>query len=148
MRSSAPPGRTIARARVSALLFLLLALGTASAQQPRPVPIPDNAVYGELKAFRYPEAKIGERVLRLSPGARVYDTRNLIIMPASMPPKASVRYRLDIQGQISQMWLLTKAEAAAAQARVKPKPKPEPPKPEDPKAKPEDPNAKPKEGGR
>ena len=101
------------------VLALTLPAAGAWAQQQRPVALPANAIYGELKAFQYPNAQLGKKWLRLSPGARIYDTRNLIITPGMVPAPASVLFRLDINGQISQMWLLTAAEAKAARQRAK-----------------------------
>src|SRR5687767_4067802 len=100
------------------LTALILAAGVAWGQQARPVALPANATYGEMQAFRYPEAQIGKKVIRLAPGARVYDTQNLIIQPGSVPYQARVLYRLDVQGQIAHMWLLTADEAAAAKRRA------------------------------
>ena len=40
------------------------------------------------------------------------DKPDLIIMPASFYGKAEVMYRLDINGQLSAIWLLTREEAA------------------------------------
>ena len=108
---------------IRSLLLLLLAMalqlaaGVAWAQQPRPVPLPADARYGELKAFQHPQARIGDKVLRLAPGAKIYNTQNLIIMPVGMPQQASVLYQLDINGEIIELWLLTPAEAAAAKKR-------------------------------
>ncbi len=103
------------------LLLLAVALqvaaGPVSAQQPRPVPLPADARYGELKAFRHPEARIGDKALRLAPGAKIYNTQNLIIMPVAMPQQAKVLYRLDTGGEIIELWLLTPAEAEAAKKR-------------------------------
>ncbi len=89
----------------------------AHAQQARPVQLPADARYGEMKAFAYPVAQIDKETLRLSPGARIYNTQNLIVMPATVPATAQVLYKLDFQGQVSQMWLLTPEEAAAAKKR-------------------------------
>jgi hypothetical protein len=94
-----------------------LTLADVWAQQ-RPVPLPANARYGELKDLRYPQAQIGDKVLRLGPGAKIYNPQNLIIMPATAPSQASVLYRLDINGEITEMWLLTAEEAAAAKRRA------------------------------
>jgi hypothetical protein len=98
------------------VVWLQLCAGAASAQQ-RPVPLPENARYGELKGVQYPEAKIGKLVLRLAPGARIYNTQNLVIMPATLPQKANVLYRLDTSGDIIELWLLTPEEAATAKKR-------------------------------
>jgi hypothetical protein len=114
-RAARPPQGRIA---LPVLLALALIAGNAWAQH-RAVPLPANAVYGDLKAFAYPQAQIGKKWLRLAPGARIYDTRNLIITPGMVPSPASVLFRLDINGQVSQMWLLTAAEAKAAKQRAK-----------------------------
>jgi hypothetical protein len=97
--------------------MLMLPLGGGAWAQARQVRPPPNAVYGELKAFQYPLAKIGERTLRLSPGARIFNTQNLIVQPTAVPQQASVMYRLDINGDIGEIWLLTPEEAAAARER-------------------------------
>jgi len=95
---------------------VLLQAGTAPAhaQQQRPVQLPADARYGELKAFAYPRAQIGKNTLHLAPGAKIFNTQNLIIMPAAMPVPAKVLYKLDMQGQVAQLWLLTPQEAAEA----------------------------------
>jgi hypothetical protein len=107
--------------QVGGLLALLaMLLGSAWAQMPRPVPLPNNATYGELTAFRYPDAQFDKKRLRLSPGARIYDTGNLIITPNRVPRQAKVLYRLDTEGQIAQMWLLTPQEAKQRAKSAKP----------------------------
>ncbi len=46
-------------------------------------------------------------------GARIYSERNLIIMPGTVPAKASVLFKIDMNGQISRVWILTDEEAKA-----------------------------------
>ena len=116
----APPFAAVLRSLVMLLLAAGLqwvALAAWGQKQPRPVPLPGDAHYGELKAFQHPQARIGDKVLRLAPGAKLYNTQNLIIMPVSMPQQASVLYRQDTSGDIIELWLLTPAEAAAAKKR-------------------------------
>ena len=48
----------------------------------------------------------------MGPGARIYNRQNLIIMPAAMPPRANVLFKLDTAGHLSGVWLLTAQEAA------------------------------------
>jgi hypothetical protein len=110
--------RTSSR-RLALFLVLAVLFGGAWAQQPRPVPLPANAIYGDMKSFRYPEAQMGKKVVRFSPGARIYDVNNLIIQPSMVPARASVLFQLDINGQVAQMWLLRPDEAKAAQERAK-----------------------------
>jgi len=104
-------GRVVA---LCAAAVLLQATAPANAQQQRPVQLPPDARYGELKAFAYPRAQIGKDTLHLAPGAKIFNTQNLIIMPAAMPAAAQVLYKLDMQGQVAQLWLLTPQEAAEA----------------------------------
>ena len=74
---------------------------------------PEQAKRGELKAYEYPLMKIGDNVYRLSPGSRILNQQNLIIMPASLQLQtAPVMYLLDMSGDLSRVWLLTGDEAA------------------------------------
>ena len=96
----------------------LLGPASALAQQARPVQLPADARHGELKAFAYPVAQIGKETLRLAPGAHIYNTQNLIVMPSTIRATGHVLYKLDMHGQVAQMWLLTPEEAAAAKKRA------------------------------
>ena len=74
---------------------------------------PEQAQRGELKAYEYPSMKIGDHVYRLSPGSRIFNQQNRIIMPASLQVQtAPVMYLLDMSGDLSKVWLLTGEEAA------------------------------------
>jgi hypothetical protein len=74
---------------------------------------PQQAVRGDMKAYAYPSMKIGDIVYRLSPGSRIYNQQNLIIMPASLQVQtAPVMYTLDIRGDLASVWLLNADEAA------------------------------------
>ncbi|MEO8158033.1 MAG: hypothetical protein ABI648_09575 [Betaproteobacteria bacterium] len=74
---------------------------------------PEKAVRGDMKAYDYPSMKIGENVYRLSPGSRIFNQQNLIIMPASLLIQAApVMYTLDTRGDLASVWLLTGDEAA------------------------------------
>jgi hypothetical protein len=53
----------------------------------------------------------GNRVL-LAAGAQIRDTRNLIVLPAALPPNSLVKYQVDSQGQIWRIWILSPEEAA------------------------------------
>jgi hypothetical protein len=74
---------------------------------------PPSAYRGELKAHEYPHYKIGSRSYRMSPGGRIFNQQNLIIMPVSLQEQtAQIMYAVDINGQLSAIWLLTPEEAA------------------------------------
>jgi hypothetical protein len=73
---------------------------------------PPNASRGELNAHQYPLYRIGDRSYRMSPGGRIFSQQNLIIMPASLQQQtAQIMYAVDINGQLSAIWLLTPEEA-------------------------------------
>ena len=106
-----------------ALLASVLALACLTARAERNFPEP--ATRGDMKAFEYPEMKIGDKIFRLSPGSRIFNRHNLIIMPASLQIQtAPIMYTLDTRGDLASVWLLTDEEAAQH-----PLPKP-PPKPQ------------------
>ena len=102
------PARQILIALAVALIVLAAAPGQVwSARQ-----LPSGARFGQMTAFQYPLLAIGKNTFRMAPGAKIYNHQNLIIMPAAMPPKAAVLYKLDTAGEISGIWLLTAEEAA------------------------------------
>ena len=73
---------------------------------------PQTAMRGDMKAFKYPAIKIGDRSYRLSPGSRIYNKQNLIIMPVAVQNTPTpIMYMLDTRGDVSQVWLLTATEA-------------------------------------
>jgi hypothetical protein len=98
------------------LAALLTVLGLASAAlSPAAWPerlLPRNAHFGEMTRFAYPLVTISTRILHMSPGARIYNQQNLMIMPSAMPPRAKVMFTLDTAGDLSGLWLLTAQEAA------------------------------------
>jgi hypothetical protein len=49
--------------------------------------------------------------MRLAPGARILNQDNLTVTPNLVPANALVRYKLDQQGQIRTVWILTPEEA-------------------------------------
>ena len=91
------------------LIALVFASATAQAQQRT---IPANAKRATMThVFGMTVEMNGNRVL-LAAGAQIRDERNLIVVPAALPPGALVKYQLDSQGQIWRVWILTPQEAA------------------------------------
>ncbi|MGH8631956.1 MAG: hypothetical protein ACREU7_14510 [Burkholderiales bacterium] len=87
---------------------LLLPLGALAARN-----FPQSAQRGELTAHQYPYYTIDKKTRRLAVGGKIYNHHNMIIMPVSLQAqKAQVMYSLDINGNLSAIWLLTAAEAA------------------------------------
>lgn len=74
--------------------------------------LPSAAQYGELKAAEFPYIKIGDSVMRLAPGVRIFDAQSRIVFYTALPAEAKVFYRLDPMGQVINLWLATPEEAA------------------------------------
>ena len=108
------------------LLVLVLALACLTARAERN--FPEQARRGDIRAFEYPAMKIGDKigdkVFYLSPGSRIFDRHNLIIMPAYLQIQtAPIMYTLDTRGDLASVWLLSDEEAAQ---HPLPKPPPQP----------------------
>ena len=86
----------------------LLCAAPASAERN----FPPTAIRGDMKAIKFPAMKIGDKAYRLSPGSRVYNKQNLIIMPVAVQNTPTpIMYTLDTRGDLAQVWLLTSEEA-------------------------------------
>jgi len=96
-------------AYIVVLLFASLLCGSVAEAARN---FPQNARRGTITEHQYPHYKIDSSMYRIAAGGRIYNQHNLIIMPASFYGKAEVMYRLDINGQLSAIWLLTREEAA------------------------------------
>ena len=95
--------------------MLWLALAALLALQLRAVAgrmLPQDAASGELTASKYPYVTIGAKRFHLAPGSRIFDQHNRIIVPNSLPPSATVLYKINSNGDLANMWLLTPEEAA------------------------------------
>ncbi len=75
---------------------------------------PQNTKVGEMKGVAYPAVQIGDTVFRAAPGLRIHDRFNRMILPVALPQSAVVLFQVDMQGNLSQLWLLTPEEEAAA----------------------------------
>ena len=98
--------------RVGALGMLCLGLAAHPVVDAQRTLAPD-AKYVAKAQFNYPFVKLGKQVLRLSVGSKIYNEQNLIIMPNTAPSKADVLFKIDINGEISRIWILTPEEAKA-----------------------------------
>jgi len=87
----------------------------ASAQGARN--FPQAARPGRFAMRVFPEAALDGQPVRLAAGARIYDQRNMIVMPASLSGSFDALVERDPVGDISRVWLLTPEELRAAQAR-------------------------------
>ncbi len=101
-----------------AAVLLAVAAGT-SAGLPAPAAaqtvqrnIPKAAKHGLLVVTTPPQVLLDGRAERLSPGARIRGSNNLLVLSASLTGRElPVRYVRDSLGLLHEVWLLSEAEA-------------------------------------
>jgi len=101
------------KACTAPLLFTLAlaAAGPAAAQMPRAFPA--NALRGELLITQPPEALLNGRPVRLSPGARIRGTNNMLQMSGALVGvPLLVHYTVEPSGGVHTVWILSTDEAA------------------------------------
>lgn len=82
---------------------------------------PPTALRGMLQVTQSPEVLLNGSPDRLSPGARLKDTFNRLVMPASLSGQTYlVNYVRNPLGQIHEVWLLTPQEAEEKRAGMEP----------------------------
>ena len=75
--------------------------------------LPTDGQRGTVGAARtLPEVIIGGKVLRLAPGATIYDRNNRTILAANLPPGSDVLYTKDASGNVTRIYILTDIEKA------------------------------------
>lgn len=96
-------------------LIASLALAATASAYPQTVTrdTPRDVRPGRLAITLPPQAQLDGHPDRLSPGARIRDTRNLLVLSASLAGQEHpVVYRRDAAGLVHEVWLLTEAEYA------------------------------------
>jgi len=90
--------------------FLLATLTYSVAAYERPFPA--NAKRGTMTPAIYPAVVIDGKQRMLSPGAQIFNTDNMIEMPAAVRgSKIAVNFTENNQGQIHRIWMLSRQEA-------------------------------------
>ena len=100
------------------VLALALAFATSvHAQLPRQ--FPPEAKLAELvgQTQPYPLLALDDKVLRLAPGGRVFDEHNRVVLHSYLPKHAHVLYVLDMNGQVSRVYILRPDELKEIQQR-------------------------------
>lgn len=83
----------------------------ASAQVQRNFPA--TALRGTLQFGEAPQVALNGKPARLSPGSRIRDAKNLLVMPAALAgQKWVVHYTLEPLGLVHDVWLLRDDEIA------------------------------------
>lgn len=66
-------------------------------------------------------ALFDDKVLRLAANLQIRDTQNRIIVPLAVQRAVPVLYKLDANGSVMRVWVLTPEEAVVAETIVKQK---------------------------
>ena len=102
--------RVLLRA-VSLSLACLLAIAPAVAQFRT---LPQNAHFGRLgEPQQLPYLEINRKLVKLGPGGVIFDENNRSILHNALPANVRVAYTLDLQGDVSRIYILSAAEQAA-----------------------------------
>ncbi|MEY4750253.1 MAG: hypothetical protein RIQ60_2467 [Pseudomonadota bacterium] len=91
----------------------------AAAQEAVQRSFPLHALRGEMLVTTPPEVMLNGAPARLSPGARIRGTSNLIVQSAGLSgARLLVHYTRDNQAQINEVWVLRPDEAQRAWPRT------------------------------
>jgi len=98
-------------ARFALAAALFLSFGFSQAQESIRREAPKDVVLGKMTVVAPPVISIDDKPDRLSPGSRIRDTRNMMVLSASLAGKTvPVVYRRDPVGLVHEVWLLTPDE--------------------------------------
>ena len=90
---------------------LLLVCGNASAQVQRAFPA--DSLRGDIEFVDAPDIKLNGQPARLSPGVRIRDMNNLLVVTNAVAgTRVAVNYTLDTLGLVNGVWILRKDEIA------------------------------------
>ena len=72
--------------------------------------LPANAQRAVLSGYQNPFVILGNKQLRLAPGAVIFDANNRTILRGSLPAEADVVFTTDQTGNVLRIYLLTAQE--------------------------------------
>jgi hypothetical protein len=96
--------------RILALAVLGSVLSLAHGQMGTFRTIPETATLAAIRHVEGMDITLDGQPQRLAPGAQVRDEANRLIVPMQIPAGAKVKYQLDDEGLVKQVWILTPAE--------------------------------------
>jgi hypothetical protein len=71
----------------------------------------DKAERADFVVTQWPNVTINGSAQRLAAGSRIFNERNMIVMPASLTgQKYVVNYTKDLDGSVRDVWILTNEE--------------------------------------
>jgi len=99
--------------RLRALLICLCLFAAGAHAQLRT--IPEQAKDGQMSRLQDMIVSSDGVAVRFAPGMRIRDQENRMVVPTAVPAGTQVKYLLDEQGQVRQVWIPTPEEAKRAQ---------------------------------
>lgn len=112
MNRCSPP-RSGATRRTTLLALALLVLAPAAPAQTLTRQFPAKALRGKLIVQQPPWVTIDGKTAQLSPGSRIRNTNNTLVLSASLVGlEQTVNYLRDGQGLVHEVWILNAVEAA------------------------------------
>ncbi len=82
---------------------------------------PAAALRGSLEVTVPPQVVLDGKLDQLSPGARIHGTNNMLLLSGALVgQKVKVNYIREINGALSEVWVLTEAEAAVKRPTANP----------------------------
>ncbi len=109
-----------------ATLGLFSAPARAQTQSLAPIPLPQRhfpnaALRGAFMVINPPIIRLDGHPDRLSPGARVFGPHNMMLMSGALVGQdLAVNYLRDAAGLVSEVWILTPAEAQVPRTSAQP----------------------------
>jgi hypothetical protein len=90
--------------------LIVLAAAFPATAQAQLRTIPEGAKSGAIRHVQDMIVAIDGVELRLAPGAQIRDASNRLVLPAALPAGAQVKYLLDDEGLVRQVWIVTPPE--------------------------------------
>lgn len=109
------PSLSSARRRTALLALAVLAFGLSPAAQAQNLTrqFPPKALRGKLVVVQPPMVTIDGQAAQLSPGSRIRNTNNTLVLSASIVnQEVVVNYLRDGQGLVHEVWILNAVETA------------------------------------
>ena len=79
------------------------------------------AAQGRLAIVQWPDITIDNKPLRAAPGARIFNSNNMMLTPSMIPAGARVHYELDGAGQVRLLRVLDARDPAPAVPQAPPR---------------------------
>ncbi len=99
--------------RCATTLIVAALVASSAMAQPVQRPFPATALRGEIAFGQPPEIVLNGQPARLSPGARIRGSNNLIVMSGALLGRSAVvHYVVDSTGLVHDVWILTDDERA------------------------------------